>query len=944
MKKAILLMFVSLAPLLAQNSGKISGHIVDSKSKEPLPMANIVIRGTTYGAASDIDGNYYILNLPPGTYDLTASIVGYRSVTKTGAIVNINRTTTVDFSLDETALQAAEVVITATRPDVEREKISTSEIRRGEDVLNVPGIQDISDVLTLSSDVSDGHFRGGRDNEELYNLHGMGIMNPLTSASAFNPIMSAVEEVEVITSGFGAQYGNAQSGVVNITMKEGSSDKWSARGEVRTRSPGRKHFGPSLWDTTGNPYLKLLDSPQHWMDSTNTASIGGITGLYGKDRITQSEVLYTLYLLQGHRDYLQDYGNLPDYSADVNFGGPLASNVRVFMALHVQRIWPMLPPPEPNTNQQFMGNVVYDFGRGMTLRVSAAFAKQEGHSFSGLSSSGWTSWVWDRVFGVTRTEDDNRQLGFRWAHALSASTFYEVKINTLQTKSLEGSPVTDPDYLAVQGLQKPFWISTWQPNPDGFSSFGKAAGTFTSEKTSTVSLDASITSQASSAHMLMAGIQGNWYSIDVNTQNGVDNSSGGTFSEYVAKPFEVGIYVQDKMEFQGMIASVGLRLDVYNPQVSYYTNTFAPFDYVDSLGAHHFEPLAPREQTSTVARLQPRAGFSFPVSVSTVFHVNYGTFLQRPTFNQILSETFSRLDVHNIGGASSVPQGQTLGNPRLKPEITNTYDIGVTQGLGEGFTLDVSGYYKDVKDLVQRALFYPTSSSNVPYLTYINREYARIRGFRVGLAKRRGMLTGTLGYTYGVASGKRSSANAYNYPTIYESGPSTEPLPQDILLDFDRTHNLIANFSFNTPENWGPAIFSVSPLERVAIAVTSFIRSGRPYSSWLKPGIPMSKRAPNETTTNVKITKNFSRFFGTTATFYVEIANLFNDRIYSYDAVFNPNPNNTANLQRFTVRYERGEDLTYYDNENYPAFLANQEFRIYSNAPRAWTIGMVVNF
>jgi hypothetical protein len=116
MKRIILLTIVCLTPLCAQYSGKIAGRVVDSKTKDPLPMANIVIRGTTYGAASDIDGNYFILNLPPGTYDLTASIVGYRSVTEKGVIVNTNRTTIINFSLDETTLQAAEVVITATRP------------------------------------------------------------------------------------------------------------------------------------------------------------------------------------------------------------------------------------------------------------------------------------------------------------------------------------------------------------------------------------------------------------------------------------------------------------------------------------------------------------------------------------------------------------------------------------------------------------------------------------------------------------------------------------------------------------------------------------------------------------------------------------------------------------------------------------------------------------
>ena len=324
--------------------------------------------------------------------------------------------------------------------------------------------------------------------------------------------------------------------------------------------------------------------------------------------------------------------------------------------------------------------------------------------------------------------------------------------------------------------------------------------------------------------------------------------------------------------------------------------------------------------------------------------MNYGTFLQRPSFDQILSHTFGRLDVYNLGGATLIPSGRTMGNPRLKPEVTNSYDVGVTQGLGEGFTLDVSGYYKDVKNLVQRAEYFPTSSSSSPYLSYVNLEYASIRGFRIGLAKRKGMLTGTLNYTYGVATGKRSNADASNYPTIYESGKTNEPLPQDVFLDFDRTHNIIANFAFNTPENWGPRIFSVYPVDQLTIAATSFVRSGRPYTSWIDRTTPMGKRAPNETTTNVKITKNISRFFGTSVAFYVEISNLFNDRIYDYNAVFNPDPGNTSNLQRFTVRYEKGEDITYYDNPIHPEFSANQEFRIYSNAPRSWTMGMVINF
>ena len=300
--------------------------------------------------------------------------------------------------------------------------------------------------------------------------------------------------------------------------------------------------------------------------------------------------------------------------------------------------------------------------------------------------------------------------------------------------------------------------------------------------------------------------------------NSVDSRSGGSLTQYTAKPYEVGLYAQDKMEFEGMIANVGLRLDVYNANVMYYSDVYAPYRYTDSLGVQRVdERYAEKSKTPVIARLQPRAGFSFPVSTETVFHVNYGTFLQRPPFVRIISQTVNRKELYSYGGALSVVG--TLGNPRLRPEVTSSYDIGVTQSLGEGFTLDISGYYKDVRDLLQQAIY---SSKQGNYVTYINRDYADIRGFRIGFARRRGMLTGTLNYTYGVATGKNSSSDGNQVPTIYESGLSRDPVPQDILLDFDRTHNLVANLGLNTPQEWGPVLFDAYPLERIPVAVTSF--------------------------------------------------------------------------------------------------------------------------
>ena len=231
-------------PSAAQNVGRIAGTVTDAASGEPLPGANIVLAETTRGAAADADGSYYILNLPPGRYELRASMVGYEPVLVVDVVVNANRTTTIDFELTDAAIGAGEVTITAERPDVERDKTSTSYIIRPEEIQAMPGIRDVGDVLSLQPDVIDGHFRGGREGEEYYTLQGMGIVNPITNSSAFMPIMSAVEEVEVITSGFGAQYGNAQSGVVRISMKEGDRTQWNTHLEMRARPPGRPRRGP----------------------------------------------------------------------------------------------------------------------------------------------------------------------------------------------------------------------------------------------------------------------------------------------------------------------------------------------------------------------------------------------------------------------------------------------------------------------------------------------------------------------------------------------------------------------------------------------------------------------------------------------------------------------------------------------------------------------------
>jgi outer membrane receptor protein involved in Fe transport len=289
-----------------------------------------------------------------------------------------------------------------------------------------------------------------------------------------------------------------------------------------------------------------------------------------------------------------------------------------------------------------------------------------------------------------------------------------------------------------------------------------------------------------------------------------------------------------------------------------------------------------------------------------------------------------------------------IGNPRLKAMETNSYDVGFTQGLGEGFTLDVSGYYKDVKNLIEQAYFFDVQQTQ--YSTFVNRDYADIRGFRLGLAKRRGWLTGTLNYTYSVATGK--SSTPFNAPVTYHENPPAGqpaeelPSPKDITLDFDRTHNLILNVSMFSGEGWGPIVFDSRPLEYFTVSFTSFMRSGRPYT-YDREGVGEvnNRRTPMEYNTNMKISRRFPKMIGLDVTLYAEVFNLFDQKIYSYNRVFQTSTaaSGSSYINRNIDKYETDPaSLQYFDD--FEPFLVDQTFQLYANSPRSVYLGVILNF
>jgi outer membrane receptor protein involved in Fe transport len=231
----------------AGTTGRIGGRVLDAK-KQPLPGVTVAMVGVQLGAITDEQGQFTIINIPAGTYSVRAGLLGYRAINTTNVLVSADETTRLDLTLEEAPVQMQEVVVTAKRPVVEVNRTSTVAIvPRAEEIAKLP-VQELQDVVNLQAGVVDGHFRGGRQNEVQYQVDGLSTNNAYDNANSVRVDRSLLEEVQVVSGTFDAEYGQAMSGVVNAVLRRGG-DKFEWDGEAL--------FGGYFYnaDSRGQPYL-----------------------------------------------------------------------------------------------------------------------------------------------------------------------------------------------------------------------------------------------------------------------------------------------------------------------------------------------------------------------------------------------------------------------------------------------------------------------------------------------------------------------------------------------------------------------------------------------------------------------------------------------------------------------------------------------------------------
>lgn len=995
----ILLFFLIFNPNAeAAVTGKVSGIVRDATTGEGLPGANVVIQGTTRGAAADVEGSYYILNIKPGVYDIQAKMMGYEPVTKTGVVVSAGHTTPLYFELKATIIESEGVVVKAKEEIIKMDLSSSSISARAEEIKAVPLINDVKDYLNMQAGVEGWEIRGGSRDQTQLMTDGLILVDNRVNEPLMTPNLSSVKEAQLLKGGFTAEYGNVRSGVVNIITKEGDRDKYHGSIDFRYTLAHQKHGGPSIYSPE-NYYLSMFldetDSvcwlgPERYSDTLgvyrtreyyvdtfgvyHTSPVGLDTftvyedksdwenktvdrefdgwidyAANNRDKILTPEEWRDVFLWENLVDTsLTDsllpagyegtrrgkYGDLPDWTADVGFGGPLPVIGKYLgdMTFFVSYRKHLDAFAIPDSREYYEENKVdlkltSHLNQNMKLSVLGRHGIINTLGFTRYGQAGWATGENNTIYlrsgmGIITDRDIKTwdycsklgdwngdvtlynpnslspfdvtasMVGFTFDHSLSNNTFYSIRTNFVSKKhdcnfyhdvrKRDTTTIrffgndTLPDSLRYGVDEAPYgeWVMVTNELGDTVSNHNQkllgtnmnagamALGQFDTSKVTTYNAKFDITHQMNKYNEIKGGLELNTDYMNTYWQGDMGFWGERWTVSWEDKLTRIGSYLQDKIEWEGMIANVGVRADYINTNdyVLVGDSNDLSFDYtkyiLDTLG------LVTREPAPTRMKISPRLGISFPISEYTKLFFNYGHFYSLPASND-LYKTF-----YNIGG-----QNGFFGNPALDLPRTISYEVGFESNFLNTFLFHLAGYYKDVSD-EPYTVQYVDQYESFLYNTVENNEYEDIRGFEISIRKPYGRwITGWLNYDYNVRSyGRIGRATYYEDPNTHINMGAREATEyKSIARPVFR-----AQVSFNIPTDFG------SLLGGYRLNFIYYWRAGEYYTFNpvdLEPNLVQNNiQWPSQRDLDMSLEKDFV-FWGNQMGFFIEVNNVFDWKI-----------------------------------------------------------------
>jgi outer membrane receptor protein involved in Fe transport len=776
-----------------QTTGKIGGKIVDKATGEPLIGANIMLAGTVNGAAADLQGNYYIINIPPGNYTVQANMIGYRSIRVENVRISVNSTTTLKFELEKTVLQGDPVIVTASAISFKKDQTNSIRNVSADQIAKLP-VEDVNSVVNMQAGIVQGHFRGGRATESAFMIDGLQVVNSFSEYSRQSVYVEkeTVQDLEVIKGTFDAEYGRAMSGMVNAVTKDGGN-VWH----------WQMSSGLSNYATSHDGIFLGLGGADHWSRNLSQDYKAQLEGPILRDRLT----FFVNYRRQDNRGAINgirrfnpwDYSVYPSnnpatWHLEHTGDGDIVPMQRDYYDNLLAKL--TVKPVGP-----LKVNLLYSFNGGRNRQYDFLYK----YNPDGL---GW--YLNDTHLGSV---DVN--------HMLSRSLYYNLKLSYTDRRE-QGYKYENPldsRYISpnYRGSQETGFYTGGMVDP------GKRTDTF---QRADAKFD--LYWQANRNHGFKTGFQYTSHVVDrdrIDIRNVYEGLSEAndmafdpltgkiTFPNYIpeiipvtantvdiyrVKPFEISAYLQDKMEFEEMVIKLGLRYDLFNANYHYpsdYRNPANQLSLPDSMMST-YPKNTPRTQFS------PRLGLSYKLSDQAVLRFSYGHFFQMPQMYAMFEDNIFRISPFNYQ--------TTLGNSQIKAEKTVQYEIGLWQQIMNGMGLEVSVYYKDIYNLLSTRVM--TTYNQIRYGMFTNKDYGNARGIELTWDYAAGGLSSIVNFTYAFTRGVADNPR----DTFTRAGSSMDPITRLIPLSYDQQYTLNATIAYNR--------------RNFDAALTGYVNSGTPYT------------------------------------------------------------------------------------------------------------------
>ncbi len=903
----LLLSFGTFFQAFAQN-GNIGGTITDKESGETLPGVNVVIKGTSFGAASDMNGKYLIGNIRPGEYNIEFRYIGYETVLVTGIKVKSGQTTKVDVAIAQKVLSSGQdIVVIGEKPIFDVEKSNSSSTVSKSEIQAAP-VRQIQDVVGMQAgvikDPTGVYIKGGRAYETGYVVDGVSAQDPL-AGTGFGLDLGAnsFSSVDVITGGVGAEYGDVTSGVIAVETQSGGKNYTGFFSHKRDNVGSNNS---SNWNFFTDVYEFNLGGPSVIFEKLLPAigiRIPGWISFFASGQVMLTDDFTKISAVK-ERSSLVGSGFWSPRE-DNRWNGMLKVTYHIKPTMKLQASYQRSLTINQNTRMlQVTGNDVqikpgYQFFYQNDLNNANTFAHESILSY------------------------------LKWTHTVSSSAFYDIQASRLFTRlradangrfwrpdSVNGefdasSIVTPPvtefytgknfDYvlpgpgLANNGGLAPLWHDHFAEEITLRSTFTK----FFNEKQNRLNAGFEFKFQ----DYQWIDITRPWVGAPIQISDGVysETSRLGESSDiWRVKPKRGAFFLSNQIRYKGLIANIGGRLEYW-----------APGKYVDDAVNNPDAPIpqairdAYKRDTKKIFGerfkiwLLPKLSVSFPVRENQVLFFNYGHSARVPHPSYI----YAGLDPF-YQDRSFLAQ---LGNPNLNPEVDISYELGFRNQITSNDALNISAFWRDKYDFITtQSIIIPDATGRETQRAFrINGDYARVRGVEVSYIKRyKDWFQGNMSVTYSLAEGLNST-NDEALQNILVGGQNIGNNIETPLA-WDRPWDIKGQFIF-TYNRKGDPLFNISALNHMKLFVSSYWRSGLRYTPYEFKGYSTNpvtgardwkpiyeivsdpaRRYSKIGTPWFNIDLNFQKWFTihkTRLTAFVEVTNLLNDR---NPAIINP--------------------------------------------------------